>query len=249
MKSNVRYLVLAGVFAALTAAGGFLKIPFRPMSITLQTMLAALAGIVLGPKWGAASQLVYLTLGLIGLPIFTMGGGPGYVLQPSFGYLLGFPLTAAVSGWLAGARPTVLRCAVAAAVGIPAGYVIGTPYMGLIGLPIFTMGGGPGYVLQPSFGFLLGFPLTAAVSGWLVGDRPTVPRCALAAAVGILAGYVIGTPYMGLVLNLYLGKGLSVWDVVKTGCLIYLPGECVKVAAAAIVAPPLCKAVRQAQAH
>ncbi len=182
MKSNVRYLVLAGVFAALTAAGGFLKIPFGPMSITLQTMLAALAGIVLGPKWGAASQLVYLALGLIGLPIFTMGGGPGYVLQPSFG-------------------------------------------------------------------FLLGFPLTAAISGRLVGPRPTVLRCAAAAGVGILAGYVIGTPYMGLVLNLYLGKGLSVWDVVKTGCLIYLPGECVKVAATAIVAPPLCRAVRQAQTH
>lgn len=180
MKRNVRYLVLAGVFAALTAVGCFLKIPFGPMSITLQTMLAALAGMVLGPKWGAASQLVYLVLGLVGLPIFTMGGGLGYVFQPSFG-------------------------------------------------------------------FLLGFPLTAAVSGLLVGRRPTVLRCAGAAAVGILAGYVIGTPYMGLILNLYLGKGLSVWDVVKTGCLIYLPGECVKVAAAAVIAPPLCKAVRQIQ--
>lgn len=178
MNDRTRNLVLAGVFAALTAVGGFLKIPFGPMSITLQTMLAALAGIVLGPRWGAASQGVYLALGLMGLPIFTMGGGLGYVFQPSFGFLLGFPLTAAVAGTLAGERPTPLRTAVAA-------------------------------------------------------------------AVGILAGYVIGTPYMGLVLNLYLNKGLDVWTVVKTGCLIYLPGEAVKVAATALVAPPLRRAVRR----
>ena len=178
-RTNTRYLVLAGIFAALTAVGGFLKIPFGPMSITLQTMLAALAGIVLGPRWGAASQGVYLALGLMGLPIFTMGGGLGYVLQPSFG-------------------------------------------------------------------FLLGFPLTAAVSGHLVRGSTSPLRLALAAAVGILAGYLIGTPYMGLVLNLYLGKGLSVWTVVKTGCLIYLPGEAVKVAATALVAPPLKRAVEKA---
>lgn len=178
MDHKVKNLVLAAVFAALTAVGGFLKIPFGPMSITLQTMLAALAGIVLGPKWGAASQAVYVALGLLGLPIFTMGGGLGYVLQPSFG-------------------------------------------------------------------FLLGFPLTAAVSGVLVGDRPTVLRCAVAAAVGILAGYVIGVPYMGLVLNLYLGKGLSVWQVVESGLLIYLPGEAAKIAATAVVAPPLKRTVER----
>ena len=65
-KHNLRGLVLAAVFAALTAVGGFLKIPFGPMSLTLQTMLAALAGMVLGPRWGAASQGVYLALGLLG---------------------------------------------------------------------------------------------------------------------------------------------------------------------------------------
>lgn len=180
MKHNVQALVLAGVFAALTAVGGFLKIPLGVMSITLQTMLAALAGLVLGPKWGAASQGVYLALGLLGLPIFTMGGGPGYVLQPSFG-------------------------------------------------------------------FLLGFPLTAAVSGLLAGDSLSPVRLAGAAAAGILAGYCVGVPYMGLILNLYLGKGLSVWEVVKLGCLIYLPGEAVKVAATAVVAPPLRRAARQAR--
>ena len=90
-RSNLHALVLTGVFAALTAVCGFLKIPLGFMSITLQTMMAALAGILLGSKWGAVSQGVYLALGLMGLPIFTQGGGLGYVFQPSFGFLLGDP--------------------------------------------------------------------------------------------------------------------------------------------------------------
>ena len=179
-RSYLRPLVLAGVFAALTAVCGFLKIPLGFMSITLQTMMAALAGILLGAKWGAASQGVYLALGLLGLPIFTQGGGPGYIFQPSFG-------------------------------------------------------------------FLLGFPLTAAVSAWLVKDHTSPLRIAWAATVGILAGYVIGTPYMGLILNVYMGKGLDVWTVVKTGCLIYLPGEAVKVLATAVIAPPLKRALQKSE--
>lgn len=176
MNNKIRSLILAGAFAALTAVCGFFKIPLGFMSITLQTMMAALAGILLGPKWGAVSQGVYLALGLLGLPIFTQGGGVGYVFQPSFGFLLGFPLTAAVTGFLAGNSCSAL---------------------------------------------------------WL----------GFSAGVGILAGYLIGTPYMGMILNVYMGKGLDVWTVVKTGCLIYLPGEAVKIVATAVIAPPLKKAL------
>lgn len=53
--------------------------------------------------------------------------------------------------------------------------------------------------------------------------------------------YLIGVPYMGAVLNLYMGKGLSVWTIVKTGLLIYLPGDALKVMAVAAVAPTLCR--------
>lgn len=178
MREHTKNLILAGVFAALAAVAGFVKIPLGVMSMTLQTMLAALAGMVLGPKWGAASMAVYLCLGLLGLPIFTLGGGPGYVFQPSFGFLLGFVLTAAVSGTLAGPRPGPLRAAAAA-------------------------------------------------------------------VVGILAGYVIGVPYMGVILNVYLGKEMSVWAVVQAGLLLYLPGEAVKVLCTALIAPPICKVVRR----
>jgi biotin transport system substrate-specific component len=52
----------------------------------------------LGTKGGAASQILFLLVGLLGIPIFTLGGGPGYVLKPSFGYLAGFPLGAMFIG-------------------------------------------------------------------------------------------------------------------------------------------------------
>lgn len=80
----------------------------------------------------------------------------------------------------------------------------------------------------------------------MLGDSTSPLRTALAAGAGILAGYLIGTPYMGLILNVYMGKGLDVWTVVKTGCLIYLPGEAVKVIFTAVVAPPLKRAMKKA---
>ena len=95
-----RNMVLAALFAALTAIGAFLQIPTGTVPITLQFLFTALAGLLLGWKWGAVSQLLYVGIGLLGLPVFTQGGGIGYVLQPSFGFLLGLIPAAAVIGAL-----------------------------------------------------------------------------------------------------------------------------------------------------
>ncbi len=94
MKSTVKPVILAGLLTALTAIGAFLKIPFYPVPFTLQTLFTGLAGLVLLPRWAVLSQIVYLLIGLIGLPVFANGGGPGYVLQPTFGYLLMLPVSA-----------------------------------------------------------------------------------------------------------------------------------------------------------
>lgn len=104
MKSNVKHIILAGLLTALTAIGAFLKIPFYPVPFTLQTFFTVLAGLVLPPKWAALSQIVYLLIGLIGLPVFANGGGPGYVLQPTFGYLLMLPVSALLISRVASSR-------------------------------------------------------------------------------------------------------------------------------------------------
>ena len=72
-------LVLTALFAALTAIGAFFKIPFALAAISLQFLFTAIAGILLGAGYGALSQAVYVLIGLVGVPIFALGGGFSYV--------------------------------------------------------------------------------------------------------------------------------------------------------------------------
>lgn len=91
-------MILVALFAALTAIGAFIKIPIPYVPITLQVLFCAYSGLLLGARRGLYSQLLYLAVGLIGIPIFTNGGGPAYVLQPTFGYLVGFALCSYIIG-------------------------------------------------------------------------------------------------------------------------------------------------------
>ena len=100
-KNTLRNMTLCAMFAVLIAAGAFMRIPMPLVPITLQYLFTMLAGLLLGGKWGAAAVCVYMALGLAGLPVFTQGGGIGYVLQPSFGYIIGFAVGTYVTGTLA----------------------------------------------------------------------------------------------------------------------------------------------------
>lgn len=95
---RLRMMILAALFAVLTAIGTYIRIPLPVVPLTLQVFFVYLAGILLGSRGGALSQLFYMVLGLIGLPVFTGGGGPQAVLQPTFGYIAGF----VVAAWAAG---------------------------------------------------------------------------------------------------------------------------------------------------
>lgn len=103
MKNISKKLVAADIaecalFVALMIAGAFIKIPFPFMPLTFQTVFAVLAGLMLGWKKGMISMTAYAFLGLIGLPVFSSGGGIFYVTMPSFGYILGFIASAGVAG-------------------------------------------------------------------------------------------------------------------------------------------------------
>ena len=95
---STKRLVSIAVFVALMTVSAFLKIPLGPVPFTLQSLIALMSGIVLGKKDGPVAMLVYTLIGLIGLPAFAGGGGPGYVLSPTFGFILGFILIAFISG-------------------------------------------------------------------------------------------------------------------------------------------------------
>lgn len=102
---SLRQMVQCGMFAALTAAGAFMKITIPvqpvPMHFTLQIFFVLLAGFLLGSYLGAVSSLSYLLIGLAGVPVFASGGGPAYLLRPTFGFLLGMPAAAYVTGRIA----------------------------------------------------------------------------------------------------------------------------------------------------
>lgn len=171
--NRTRNLILAALFAAFTALGAFLKIPTPISAISLQFLFTLAAGVLLGPGWGAASQVVYVALGLIGLPIFISGGGLSYLLNPTCGFLFGLIAAAWVAGRLCRGS-------------------------NLTGRTVFLGG---------------------------------------LAALGVL--YLVGLPYMYAILNLYMGREMSVWAVFQGGCLLFLPGDLLKLAVAAVALPPL----------
>jgi biotin transport system substrate-specific component len=93
-------LAQIAIFAVLMIISGKLAIPFLTIPFTLQTAACLLTGLLLGPRKGLAALALYIVLGLAGLPVFAGGGGPAYLLQPSFGFLLGMTLAAALAGVL-----------------------------------------------------------------------------------------------------------------------------------------------------
>ena len=92
---------------ALTAAAAQVSVhlPYTPVPATLQPMVVLVGAAALGPRLGASSQLLYVLLGVAGLPVFAASAvlpqGFGRLLGPTGGYLMAYPLAAFVTGYLA----------------------------------------------------------------------------------------------------------------------------------------------------
>ncbi len=174
-----RELTLTALLAALTAAGAFLRIPTPWSAFTLQVLFVFLAGALLGPRLGALSQAVYIALGLVGLPVFIGGGGPAYLLRPTFGFLLSY---------------------------IPAAAVVGALLQGR--------------------------------------ERPELGRIVLSCLAGLGVIYAIGLPYMAVILNAVMGQELGLWDILRSGMLVFLPFDAVKIVLTGLIARALIPRLR-----
>ncbi len=162
---------LVALFTALTAIGAYISIPAGPVSITLQTFFVLLSGILLGPRLGAASQILYILLGLIGLPIFSgFSGGLQTVIKPSFGFLIGFIFMAYCAGKIIHGR--------------------------LGNMPVNC-----------------------------ISFKKIFTSC----FIGTIILYLFGLPYMYFVLNVILNMHLTVAAVFRMGCLLFLPGDILKI--------------------
>lgn len=90
-------LTLSALFCTLICIGTFIKIPMpNMMPMTLQTFFVLLVGLLLPIKDSILAVITYMSLGLIGLPIFSGGGGIGYVLMPNFGFIIGFVIATVI---------------------------------------------------------------------------------------------------------------------------------------------------------
>jgi biotin transport system substrate-specific component len=87
------------LMAAVTAVAAQISIPLFPVPFTLQVLTVILSGLLLGVRHGALAQAVYVLIGAVGVPIFAgFTGGLGHVFGPTGGYLISYPLAAAVAG-------------------------------------------------------------------------------------------------------------------------------------------------------
>jgi biotin transport system substrate-specific component len=181
MESKTKNMILTGLFAALTAIGAYIIIPVGPAPITLQLLFTVMSGIFLGAKYGALSQIIYILMGLAGLPVFAGGaGGFSYIFAPSFGYVLGFVVAAFLVGKL------------------------------------------------------------------LENDRkPGFMKIFISCLLGTLVIYIIGYPYLYLVLTRVSGASVTFQGLLKPAVLVFLPGDLVKITLAAFAGKKMIPIIKR----
>ena len=153
-----------GALLVAASAQFVVPLPFSPVPMTLQPLAVLVVGGLLGARAGAAALVLYLALGIAGLPVFAAGGsGIMRLVGPTGGYLLAFPVAAALTGALIGrGAGSVLRVLLACALGMVAIHLGGVAQLALLG-------GDPSLALRMGFiPFLTGDLLKVGLAAALI---------------------------------------------------------------------------------
>lgn len=135
MKTRIRNIILAGIFAALTAVLAQIALPIPPVPVTLTLLAVFLSSAVLGSKYGAMSQIVYILMGAVGVPVFSgFNGGLQIFVSPKGGYILSYPVMAYIIGIIIEKRqnPGILLLFGAMLIGIAVCYSMGASWMAFV---------------------------------------------------------------------------------------------------------------------
>lgn len=170
-------LVRIAVFVALIIVGAFVKFPVGIVPVSMQFAFCMFASLMLGGVDSFACVAIYVVMGLVGIPVFSQGGGFAYVLQPTFGYILGFLIAAPVGGFVARGlkNDAVLkfwRLLLGALCSLVIVYVVGVTYMYLM------------------LNFYVGTAMSAS-KAWLVGCAVFLPTDTAWCVVGALVTFAV----------------------------------------------------------
>ena len=135
--SRTLRLVRIAIFLALIIVGAFVKFPIGIVPVSMQFAFCMFASLMLGGTDSLICVAIYIAMGLVGIPVFSAGGGIFYVLQPTFGYILGFLIGAPISGYIArgfknNAPISVWRMLLGAFSALAIVYAVGVFYMYLM---------------------------------------------------------------------------------------------------------------------
>jgi biotin transport system substrate-specific component len=107
---SVATMTRVALMAAVTAVAAQISVPLFAVPFTLQVLAVILSGLLLGPRYGALSQAIYVLVGAVGVPVFAQfSGGLAVILGPTGGYLVSYPVAAAVAGLAARAARDASR--------------------------------------------------------------------------------------------------------------------------------------------
>lgn len=170
--TNLAIVVLGSLFIAACAK---INVPVWPVPVTLQSFAIAGVAAAFGMRLGVATVALYLTQGMMGLPVFATGGGLAYVTGPTGGFLLGFLAMAAIIGWAADRGTSKRPLAMFGAM------LVGDAVLMVFGFAwLLALSGQAGWINQ---GDVIGSAFRGAIQPFLVWD---VLKMALAAVT--LAG-------------------------------------------------------------
>lgn len=133
-KISIRDISHVGIFSAITAVCAQISIPMPyGVPMTLQTFAILLAGIILGSKKGALSAVIYVLIGIVGVPVFAnFTGGLGIVIGPTGGFIISFPISAFIAGMSRGKNRKLANILMRAMAGTAINFLCGTIFFCLV---------------------------------------------------------------------------------------------------------------------
>lgn len=186
LATNIAIVVLGTLVMTVAAK---ISVPVWPVHITLQSMVVAILAAAFGWRIGVATIALYIVEGLSGLPVFSTGGGPGYVMSPSFGFIVGWLPMAYIVGRAAdhgmSNRPFPLFLAML--VGNAVSFAFGFVWLMVVASAIVQSGAAlPGWL---DAGNLLATAYKGAVEPFIIWD---ILKMALASLTVVGAWNVLG---------------------------------------------------------